>query len=48
MKGQLDEGTEKGGFMTEMVKYLVDLEEKAIRREAMMMRLGLCGTAVGR
>ena len=31
-----------------MVKYLVDIEEAAIRREAMRMRLGLHGAVVGR
>ena len=33
LRGQLDEGTEKGGVMTAMVKDLVDLEEAAIIRE---------------
>ena len=48
LRGQLDQGTEKGGVMTAMVKDLVDLEEAAIRREAMRMRLGLSGAVVGR
>ena len=48
MRGQLYEGTEKDEFMTAMVKDLVDLEKAAIRKEAMMMRLGLRGTLVGR
>ena len=34
--------------MTAMVKCLVDLEEAAIRRDTMRMRLGLCGAVVGR
>ena len=34
--------------MIEMVKDLVDLEGTAIRREAKMMSLGLCGAVVGR
>ena len=34
--------------VTAMVKYLVDIEEAAIRREAMRMRLGLHGAVVGR
>ena len=46
--GQLDEGTDKGGVMTAMVKDLVNLEAAAIRREAMRMRLGLRGAVVGR
>ena len=48
MRGKLDEGTEKGGVMTAMVKYLVDLEEKSIRREAMRIRMDLRGAVVGR
>ena len=48
LRGKLDEGTEKGGVMTEMGKDLFDPEEAGIRREAMMMRLGICGTVVGR
>ena len=48
LRGELDEGTEKGIIMTAMVKDLVDLEEAAIRRKAMRMRLGLCGALVGR
>ena len=34
--------------MTAMVKDLVYLEEASIRREAMMMRLGLSGAVVGK
>ena len=34
--------------MTAMVKNLVNLEEAEIRREAMRIRLGLCGTVAGR
>ena len=48
LRGKLDEGTEKGGVMTEMGKDLFDPEEAGIRREAMMMRLGISGTVVGR
>ena len=47
-RGKLDEGTEKGGFMTEMVKYLVYLEETAIRRDVTRTRLGLRGAVLGR
>ena len=43
LRGEIDEGTEKGGFITVMVKDLANLEEAAIR-----MRLGLCGEVVGR
>ena len=46
--GEIDEGTEKYGIMTAMVKDLVDLEEAALRREAMRMRLVLCSALVGR
>ena len=48
LRRKLDEVTEKGGVMTEMGKDLFDPEEAGIRREAMMMRLGICGTVVGR
>ena len=48
LRAQLFEGTEKGRFMTAMVKDLVYLEEASIRREAMMMRLGLSGAVVGK
>ena len=48
LRRQLYEGTEKGGVMTPMVKDLVDLEEAEIKREAMRMRLGLCGALVVR
>ena len=34
--------------MISMVKDLVNLEETEIRREAMRLRLGLCGAVVGR
>ena len=46
-KGKVDEGTGKGVFMTTMVKDLVNIEETAIRRETMRMRLGLCGAVLG-
>ena len=48
LRGQLDEGADKGGVMTEMVKDLVDIEGTEIRRETTMMRMGLCGAVVGR
>ena len=48
LRGEIHEGTEKDRVMTEMVKDLVDLEETAIMREAMRMRLGLRGAVVGR
>ena len=48
LRGQLDEGTEKGVVMKVMVKYLVDLEKTAMRREVIRIRLGLRGTVVGR
>ena len=34
--------------MTAMLKDLVDIEETAIRREAMRTRLGICGAVLGR
>ena len=48
LRRKLDEVTEKGGVMTEMVKYLLDIEEAVIMRKAMMVRLGLHGAVVGR
>ena len=48
LRGQLDEGTEKGGVMKVMVKDLVDIEDAEIRRKVMGMRLGLRGALVGR
>ena len=48
MRGEIDEGMEKGGVMTAMLKDLFDLEETAIRREAIMTSLGLCGAVAGR
>ena len=48
LRGQLDEGTEKGGVIISMVKDMVYLDEAEIRREATGMRLGLCGAIVGR
>ena len=47
-RDQLDEGTEKGGVMTAMVKDLVDIEDTEIRREAIRTRMGLRGALVGR
>ena len=41
LRGKLDEGMDKGGVMTAMVKDLINIEEAAIRREAMGMRLSL-------
>ena len=48
LRAQLDEGTEKGGVMTSMVKDLADLEEATIRREAMRTTLGPRAAVVGR
>ena len=48
LRGQLDEGTDKGGVIASMMKDLVYLEEKLIRREAMKTSLGLRSAVVGR
>ena len=47
-RGKVDEGAEKVVVMTTMVKDLVNIEEIAIRRETMRMRLGLCCAVLGR
>ena len=48
LRGEVYEGKEKGRVMTMLAKDLVNLEEVAIRREVIRMRLGLCGAVLGR